>query len=151
MIMIRNYKDSDYTKIRSCLKKAGHFDSIKDTKENLKKKMRASPGSIIVAIEDGKVVGCQYIIFDYFSSFLFRLCVDEKHRHKGIGGLLMREAEKRVKKKGIKKVSILVREPELDHLKKFYLEGRYKPVPFKHQILNRKSKMKEFRRPFLLF
>jgi ribosomal protein S18 acetylase RimI-like enzyme len=52
---------------------------------------------MIVAVEDDKVVGTVFIIYDPWDSFVYHLGVHPNYQRRGIGSALMEEAEKRLK------------------------------------------------------
>jgi len=132
MIKIRNYKDSDYKDVKLNLKQGGNFNPIPDKRDAFKRKIKANPGSIIVAEVDGKVIGQQFIIEDQWKSYLSRLSVRKEYKKKGIGALLMKEAEKRLKQKGTKYLSFYVREKDFLKLKSYYKKLGYTPRTYKY-------------------
>lgn len=137
MTKIRGYKDSDYPQVKKNLQEANRFDPVLDGRENLKRKIENNPGSILVAVSTGSVVGNIYLIEDGWSAFLFRLAVQKQFQRKGIGSLLMDTAEKRLRKKGYSEVSVLIREEECDRLRGFYAKRGYKPWSKKHQGMSK--------------
>ena len=138
MIKIRNYKNSDYGDVKLNLKQGRNFNSISDKRETLKRKIKTNPGSIIVAEIDNKVVGQQFIIEDQWRGFLFRLSIRKQYRDKGIGTLLIKEAEKRLKRKGIKEVSFYVREQRFPKLKNYYKKLGYNVYKDKRFLLHKR-------------
>ena len=135
MIKIRNYKDSDYEDVITNLKQAYMFNPISDKRETLKRKIKANPGSIIVAEVDNKVVGQQFFIEDQWRGFLFRLSIRKQYRKKGIGSLLIKEAEKRLKRKGVKEIDFYVREHHFPKLKNYYKKLGYHTYKDKRFLL----------------
>ena len=135
--MIRIYRDSDYEQVKEVLELCDNFNPEIDTRESLRKKLELSPNSILVAEEDKRVVGTQYIIIDGWNSFLFRLAVHPNYRHHGIGTALQEEAERRLKSLGIKRVSFLVGEHKVEELKKMYEPRGYKPMSITHRVFHK--------------
>ena len=76
----------------------------------MKNKMSHHAGSIIVAEEKGPIIGCVFIIYDPWASFIYHLAVDPKYRKRGIGTKLLREAEKRLVKRGTNPITIFIHE-----------------------------------------
>ncbi|MBI2579337.1 MAG: GNAT family N-acetyltransferase [Candidatus Aenigmarchaeota archaeon] len=76
----------------------------------MRKKIKHDPESIIVAEEGGKIIGCVFIIYDPWSSFIYRLGVLPKYRRKGLGTKLMEEAERILKERGTNPITLFVRE-----------------------------------------
>ena len=91
MVKVREYSDNDYEDLRQNLQDAGLNNINWDSREILQKKIEAAPDSILVAEDDGKVVGNVYVIEDKWNSFLFRLAVRESYRDKELGPFLCRK------------------------------------------------------------
>lgn len=49
--------------------------------------------------------------------------------------MLLNEAEKRLKDKGIKEISLCIAENELDRLSNYYQNRGYIPMEWKHQFM----------------
>jgi ribosomal protein S18 acetylase RimI-like enzyme len=124
MVEIEFYKDSNYEEVKSILLESKMYDKVWETRENLKRKIKMDPESILVAIEDNKIVGCTFLTDGGWNAFIFRVCVSESHRKHGIGSMLLKKAEEIIKKRGIKEVDILV-DPKKDHLKSWYSKKNY--------------------------
>ena len=120
MVEIRPYSNDDYNSLKINLEEAGMFDKDCDSEEKLHRKISESPESILVAVCENEIVGSVYIIPDHWDSLIFRLVVKKSHREKGIGGLLLEEAENRLRANGYTSVSLLVNETELERLSSFY-------------------------------
>lgn len=123
-IKIRSYTPSDFPSVKENLSQAGMYEENWDNEKNLDEKIRRNPGSILVAEEDGKVIGNIFVVEDGWGSWLFRLAVDESRRKQGIGTMLLRDAEKLIKQRGIKEVALLV-DVKKEHLKAFYQKRGY--------------------------
>jgi ribosomal protein S18 acetylase RimI-like enzyme len=117
-ISIRNYKKDHYASVKEILIEGELFDKTWDAEELLEKRIAEKPDSIIVAIIDGKVLGCVYLVDD-FLPFIFRLAVKKTYRKRGIGKMLVQEAVQRLKKHGHKEIALFV-DNEKDELKNWY-------------------------------
>lgn len=85
----------------------------KKSKEDLKKSISSRKRTFLVAEEDNNIVGYidGYLIEDkevYINkvSYIDHLCVDSKHRNKGIGKMLMDEFTKIMKEKNAKFIKL---------------------------------------------
>ncbi len=107
MIEIRSYQNSDYQAVREILESGKLFWERSDNEESLERKIKQNPDSILVAVEDGRIVGTQFIVED-FMTFLFRLAVHPEYRRRGIGAALMERGEEMLRQRGHKHVNILV-------------------------------------------
>ncbi len=123
MLEIRNYQTSDFSQVQEILKMGGLYWGASDNEEALERKIKQNPDSILVALEDGKIIGTQFIIKD-FLPLMFRLSVHPDFRNKGVGKELMRRGEEILKQKGYNHVNILVGEDD-DELQKYYKKQGY--------------------------
>ena len=114
---IRNYNPSNYREVREILEAGKLFYEVCDSEKNLERKIQKEPDSILVAVEDGRVVGTAFIISG-FIPFIFRLAVHPNYRNRGIGMKLMQFAEQVLKEKGHSHANILlaVNDEELQKL-----------------------------------
>ena len=125
MVKIRAYKPSDYSGVKRALVEGGLFDKIWDSEKNLSKKIRISPGSILVAEGRGGIVGCAYTVSDGWEGFVFRLAVGSAHRRHGIGAKLLERAHAWLKRKGVREVCIFV-DARSGKLARYYNKRGYK-------------------------
>jgi ribosomal protein S18 acetylase RimI-like enzyme len=75
------------------------------------RKLRVQSELFLVAVADGVVVGTVMAGFDGVRGWLHRLAVRASARRKGLGTLLVRNAEARLAKLGCPKVNLQVRAP----------------------------------------
>ena len=123
MVQIRNYQISDYQQVREILEKGNLLWELSDNEQALERKIQQRPDSILVAVEDGRVVGTQFIIED-FLPLLFRLSVHPDYRGKAIGKTLMKRGEELLKQKGYNHVNILVASNDTE-LQNYYEKQGY--------------------------
>ena len=121
---IRYYKDSDYEEIKNILQSWGHFDEVWDSRSHWGAKIEKDPTSILVAESDNEVVGCQLIIKDEWTCFLFRLAIKENFRNQGIWSMLMKKAEDQLRDEGVDEVAFFVNEDDLK-LQEYYERRDY--------------------------
>lgn len=105
-MLIKSYKPADYEQLKQLLVTCELFDKSYDTKEKLKNKK--PEGSIIVAEDNGKIVGCIFFTWDGWDSSLYRLAVHPDYRKHGLGTKLLEEAENRLKHLGADVASLRV-------------------------------------------
>ncbi len=72
---IRAYKDKDYKEVKSILQGGKRFYDDWDKRAHWRVKIENDSNSILVAEEDGKVIGSILMIKDPWISFLYRLVV----------------------------------------------------------------------------
>jgi hypothetical protein len=76
---IRSYSTEDYDEVKALYLQSelygGVFDEARDSKEKLRKRVEADPDSILVAIQNDRVVGTVSLIEDGRVAWLYRFCV----------------------------------------------------------------------------
>ena len=123
-IIIKFYEDSLYEEVIKILQEGNLYDETWEARENLKRKIERDPQSILVAVDNNTIIGCVFIVEDGWNGFIWRLCVKESHRKKGVGLLLMQKAEEIIKQRGIKESSIFV-DPKNETLQEWYKKQNY--------------------------
>lgn len=73
-------------------------------------KLRVEPESVLVAVEDGAIVGSVMHGYDGHRGWLYGVAVAPSHRGRGIGAALVRAAEAALAARGCLKINLQVRE-----------------------------------------
>ena len=111
-VKLRNYKASDYTQLKTNLQIAElHYDDM-DSEELIRRMIGRDSESIIIAEDNGKVIGSAYFIDMGFAAMLWRLNVIQEYRKKGIGEEIIKEVKKRAKKRGFTQLHFLVNDAQ---------------------------------------
>ncbi len=80
-MIVRQYKTSDYERLKAIyldsLTFGGQFDEARDAASRLQKKIESDPDAILVAEQDGELVGSVSIIDDGRVAWLFRFTVPQ--------------------------------------------------------------------------
>lgn len=128
MLVIRNYKPSDYQNIAALYKNSelfgGQFDENRDSEERLAYKSSQDPESILVCEFEGKIVGTVSLVDDGRVAWLFRFAVIKDEHEQEVAKALSEKALKIFHNRGHKQV--LVYAPAND--KNF--EERYEELGF---------------------
>jgi ribosomal protein S18 acetylase RimI-like enzyme len=66
------------------------------------------PDAVLVAEHDDRIIGTIVAGWDGWRGSIYRLAVLPAHRRKGVGQALVLEAERRLRDKGAKRLSVLV-------------------------------------------
>jgi ribosomal protein S18 acetylase RimI-like enzyme len=69
-----------------------------------------SPDMLLIAEEDGALVGAIVASFDGWRAFVYHLAVAPEMRRRGIGRVLIEEAERQLKARGARRIFALVNE-----------------------------------------
>ena len=95
--------------------------SPSDRPEEIHKKLQRDADLLLVAEEDGKIVGAVLGGFDGRRGMVYHLAVEQHLRRKGIGSKLMAELESRLRAKGCLKYYLLIT-PDNREAHDFYTE-----------------------------
>lgn len=109
-IQIRNYKDAEFPQFEQLLKDIGIYYEPLDRRDIFKKKIEHDPEALLVAEENGRLIGTVFILYDPWSSFIYHLGVHPDYRRQGVANKLMDEAEEILKARGINRPTLFVEE-----------------------------------------
>ncbi len=118
---LRDYDNVDFPQLEQLLKDTRLYYGSLDQKDIFKRKIEYDPGSIIVAEDNGRLIGTVFIVYDPWCSFVYHLGVHPDYRGQGLASKLMDEAEGRLKARGITRPTLFVEEenePVVDFYKK---------------------------------
>ena len=120
MVTIRTYQHTDYPQVITLLQEADLYADTGESEENLASMVKANPESILVAVDQDKIVGNIFVIpYGANISFLFRLAVKKEYRHQGIATQILGYVEDLVHKKGVVELCLFADETNKD-LQSFY-------------------------------
>jgi len=122
-VRIREFAMSDYNEVRGLWKKSGLEIRPGDDAEGIRAKLEKDPDLFLVAEEGGKIVGSVMGAWDGRRGWLYHLGVLPGHRRRGIATKLVREVEKRMRRKGVVKVNALIYETNRPSLAFFLIMG----------------------------
>lgn len=103
MIHIRNYQNVDYPEVEALYHApnsfGGQFDSARDSYEQLAKLIEIKPNAILVAEDEGKIVGTVTIFEDGRSAWLYRFAIQQDN-HDEVAQAIWNEANDILKQMG---------------------------------------------------
>lgn len=107
--MIRVMTIEDYEGVRALWLSIKGFAirSIDDSKEGVTRFLNRNPGTSVVAVEDGRVVGAILCGHDGRRGCLYHVCVAKEYRLRGIGKEMVVHCMEALKKEKINKVSLI--------------------------------------------
>ncbi|MGD0749085.1 MAG: GNAT family N-acetyltransferase [Acidimicrobiales bacterium] len=79
-----------------------------DSPEALRLLLDRDPGALVVAESSGQIVGSVIAGWDGWRGSVYRLAVAPAHRRSGLGGRLLREAERRLRALGATRMHAIV-------------------------------------------
>ena len=85
-----------------------------DTRESVARLLHRDADSLLIAVEDGQVVGALVAGWDGWRANLYRLAVRPERRRRGIARALVEEGHARLRAKGAPRATALVAADEAD-------------------------------------
>lgn len=125
-IRLRAYVPSDCAAVRRLWRAAGLHVGPSDTRAALERSRRRDPELFLVAEARGRIVGAAFGRFDGRRGYVNHLAVASEARSRGLGGRLVQEIERRLRRKGCVKVNLHV-EPTNAGVIAFYESIGYRP------------------------
>lgn len=105
---IREFREEDYDAVVRVWREAGLTLKPSDTLPELRKVIERNPGLLLVAEEEGRVVGAVIGAWDGRRAWIYHLAVLPAAQGRGTGRLLMDELERRLRAAGATKLNLLV-------------------------------------------
>jgi ribosomal protein S18 acetylase RimI-like enzyme len=107
-VVVRTGRSEDVATVLRFWTQATSVASSTDDPESVSALLARDPEALMVAELDGRVVGTLIVGWDGWRAGLYRLAVDPSLRRSGIGGSLVREAERRLSELGARRVAAVV-------------------------------------------
>ena len=107
--MIREMTIEDYEGVKALWLSIKGFAirSIDDSEDGVTRFLNRNPGTSVVAVEDGKIVGAILCGHDGRRGCLYHVCVAQEYRRQGIGKAMVVHCMEALKKEKINKVSLI--------------------------------------------
>ena len=108
-IVIRTMNEDDYDGVRELWMRISGFGirSIDDSREGIKRFIRRNPGTSVVAVKAGEIVGTILCGHDGRTASFYHVCVKQELRRKGIGRAMAVAAMRRLQAENVNKVSLI--------------------------------------------
>jgi ribosomal protein S18 acetylase RimI-like enzyme len=114
----------DYDEVVSVWKQSGLRKTLGDNRDEIRMKIRRDPELFLVAEDsDGKIIGTLLGGWDGRRGWIHHLGVIPSQQRSGVATKLVKEVERRMKRKGVVKVNALVYESNNRSLKFFEKMG----------------------------
>ena len=108
-MQIRSYRTDDEAAVISLWQAAGLTRPWNDPKRDIARKLTTQPELFLVVEDGGVVVVTAMIGYDGHRGWVNYLAVADSHRRRGLGRLLMAEAERALTERGCPKLNLQVR------------------------------------------
>jgi len=125
-IDIRAFAPADEDVVVALWEEAGLTRPWNDPRADIRRKLAVQPELFLVAVDDGRVVGSVMAGYDGHRGWLYYLAAAASHRGRGIGRILVAEAERLLESMGCPKVQLMVR-PDNAGARGFYDALGYEP------------------------
>jgi ribosomal protein S18 acetylase RimI-like enzyme len=105
VIRIRDFRMNDYDTVLQLWKVAGLIIRPGDEREGIELKLQRDPDLFLIAEDGDEILGVVIGAWDGRRGWINHLAIRPDQQRKGIGMLLIRELEKRLTRKGARKVN----------------------------------------------
>ena len=112
MIEIRPCRLDECAEVLALWERAGAIPSPTDTLEEVTRLVRDHADDLLVAIQQGAVVGSVIAGWDGWRGNIYRLAVAPEARRRGLARRLVQEAARALRAKGARRISALVERHE---------------------------------------
>jgi ribosomal protein S18 acetylase RimI-like enzyme len=108
-MLVRSARDEDVPNVLELwsLARSAHA-TTPDRADDVERLVREMPGSLLVADDDGPLVGVLIAAWDGWRGNMYRLAVHPDHRRRGIALELVERGEQRLRGKGARRITALV-------------------------------------------
>jgi ribosomal protein S18 acetylase RimI-like enzyme len=107
--MIRSFSADDTEALVELWRRCELLRPWNDPHDDIERKLATDPDLLLVAIEDGAVVGSAMVGYDGHRGWVNYLAVDPDSRRRGIGRSLMTESERLLTDLGCPKLNLQIR------------------------------------------
>lgn len=125
-IVVRSFELEDEDAVVALWEEAGLTRPWNDPRADIRRKLTVQPELFLVAVDGDTVVGSVMSGYDGHRGWLYYLAAAASHRGRGVGRLLVAEAERLLEALGCPKVQLMVR-PENTGARGFYDALGYEP------------------------
>lgn len=108
-IQMRAYEPTDESAVVALWERCGLVVPWNDPHKDIERKLKAQPDLFRVAVLDGRVIGVVMAGYEGHRGWINYLAVEPELQRKGLGRLIMSEAEQRLHEKGCPKINLQVR------------------------------------------
>lgn len=107
-MLIRSCRGDDIAAVLDAWVRAGAHPTVSDDTESIQRLIARDPDALLVADSGRRIVGTLIATWDGWRASLYRLAVVPELRRQGIGTLLVREGERRLRLRGARRLAAIV-------------------------------------------
>jgi ribosomal protein S18 acetylase RimI-like enzyme len=107
-IVIRGARDDDVDAVLALWARAAGPTALPGTPASIARLLERDPDALIVADDDGAIVGSLIVGWDGWRCHLYRLAVDADHRRRHIGAQLVARAREHARELGARRMDAMV-------------------------------------------
>ncbi len=107
-LIVRPCAAQECERVLALWRRADAVPSATDTLDEVRRLVREHPGSVLVAEDEGALLGTVIAGWDGWRGSIYRLAVVPERRRRGIAATLVREAERRLAARGARRLMALV-------------------------------------------
>lgn len=109
MMQIRSYEAADEAAVIALWHACGLTRPWNDPKRDIERKLTTQPEMFFVVSDGDELVATAMVGYDGHRGWINYLAVAESHRRRGVGRMLMTEAERALTERGCPKLNLQVR------------------------------------------
>jgi ribosomal protein S18 acetylase RimI-like enzyme len=125
-LRIRDATDKDIASVLDLWAVAGAPPSVSPSVEGLTRLLAVDPRALLLAERDGALVGSLIAASDGWRGSFYRLAVAPEHRRKGLATALLREGERRLRERGVARLTAIVADDDASAMA-FWRAAGYEP------------------------
>jgi ribosomal protein S18 acetylase RimI-like enzyme len=112
--LIRIGRFADLDALPALWKRAEAGPSSTESVEDVRRLWERDPEALLLAEDEGEIVGSLIVGWDGWRGTFYRLAVDPAHRRRGLATELVRAGEERLRSLGAKRLNAIVESEEAD-------------------------------------
>lgn len=107
-MLVRSFHLSDYVQITELLEQVLEGNVLEDTMSALARQINWDSGLVLVAVEDGAVLGVMIGTTQRNQGYYYRIAVHPEHQRRGIGSAMIQSMKLRFQQRQIARVMVPV-------------------------------------------
>ena len=106
---VRAFQPADEDAAIALWQRCDLLRSWNDPRKDIRRKLQVNPELFLIGVLDGQVVATAMVGYEGHRGWINYLAVEPAHQRKGLGRMMMKEAERRLRALGCPKINLQVR------------------------------------------